>query len=66
MENVIMKILVVEADGEAILRFPVASTSNDSNFEMMEAVLASNPTLRLVDSANIGDIWNGTEFIAPS
>ena len=40
------------------------STSNDSNFEMMEAILASNPVLRLVDNANIGDIWDGQTFKA--
>jgi hypothetical protein len=65
MENVTMKFLVVEADGEAVLRFPIASTPNDSNFEMMEAVLASNPVLRLVDSVEVGDIWNGTRYSNP-
>jgi len=65
MENITMKFLVVEADGEAVLRFPVASTPTDLNFEMMEAVLASNPVLRLVDSVEIGDIWDGQNFVTP-
>jgi hypothetical protein len=32
---------------------------------MMEAVLASNPVLRLVDSVEIGDIWDGQNFVPP-
>ena len=65
MENITMKFLVVEADGEAVLRFPIMSTPTDLNFEMMEAVLASNPVLRLVDSVEIGDIWDGQNFVTP-
>lgn len=64
MDNITIKFLIVEVDGEAVLRFPIMSTSNDSNFEMMEAILASNPVLRLVDNANIGDIWDGQTFKA--
>jgi hypothetical protein len=65
MNDITMKFLIVEVDGEAVLRFPIMSTSNDSNFEMIEAVLASNPVLRLVDNANVGDIWDGQIFKAP-
>ena len=64
MDNITIKFLIVEVDGEAVLRFPIMSTSNDSNFEMIEAVLASNPVLHLVDNANVGDIWDGQTFKA--
>ena len=66
MDNAIIKVLVIEIEGEAVYKLPFPSIADGSRFEMMEAMLASNPTIRLVDNANIGDIWNGTEFIAPS
>lgn len=64
MENVETKFVVIEVDGEAVLKFPFHSVGNE-RFEMMEAILASNPVIRLVDSAEIGSIWNGTEYITP-
>ena len=63
MDDVIIKKLVVEVDGEAALVFVVPSLADGARFTMIEAVLASNPVLRLVDNAEIGDIWNGTEFV---
>jgi hypothetical protein len=65
MENVIIKFLVIEVDGEAAFKFPYPSIGQE-RFEMMEAVLASNHTVRLVDTVQVGDIWNGTEFVTPS
>lgn len=64
MENVETKFVVIEVDGEAVLKFPFPSVGTE-RFEMMEAILASNPVLRLVDNAEIGSIWNGTGYITP-
>jgi hypothetical protein len=64
MDDVILKFLVVEADGEAVLKYPI-NANNINNMEMIEAVLASNPVLRLVDSVEVGDIWNGTRYSNP-
>lgn len=63
MENVLVKYLIIEVEGEAILRFPVISLPDNGRFEMMEAILASNPTCRLVDNVQIGQVWNGTEYV---
>jgi hypothetical protein len=65
MDDVIIKKLVVEVDGEAALVFVVPSLVDGERFAMIEAVLASNPVLRLVDNAEIGGIWNGTAFVKP-
>lgn len=63
MDNVVeTKWIVIEVDGEAVLRFQVSSINNGERFEMINAVLASNPVLRLVDSVEIGKVWNGTEY----
>lgn len=64
MDNVAIKFLVVEVDGEAVLRYPFSIFQDGDNLEMMEAILASNPVLRLVDNVNIGDIWDGQTFKA--
>ena len=56
--------LVVDVDGEAVLKFPVLSVPPQNNFEMVTAILDSNPTLRLVDSVQIGDTWDGTRYVA--
>ena len=64
MDNVIMKFLIVETDGEAVLKFPFPSLADGLRFEMLEAVLASNPVLRLVDDAQIGDIWDGQNYVS--
>ena len=65
MDNVTIKFLVIEVDGEAVLRYPFAIFQDGDNLEMMEAVLASNPVLRIVDSVEIGDIWDGQNFVPP-
>lgn len=59
-----IKYLVVDVDGEAVLKFVIPSSADGSNFEMLNAVIASNPTLRLVDSAQIGGIWDGTRYVS--
>jgi hypothetical protein len=64
MENVEIKFVVIEVEGEAVLKFPFPSVGNE-RFEMMEAILASNPVLRLVDDAEIGGNWNGTGYVKP-
>lgn len=64
MENQFeVKYIVVDVDGEAILKFPVYRLPNQINFEMVEAIIASNPTLRFVDNAQIGGIWDGTRYV---
>jgi len=65
MDEVISKWLVIEADGEAALRFPIASLPDGERFNMIEAVLSSNPTVRLVDKVEIGDVWNGSTYTTP-
>jgi hypothetical protein len=65
MSDVSIKFLVVEVDGEAVLKYPFPIFQDEDNFEMMEAVLASSPVLRLVDSVEIGDIWDGQNFVTP-
>lgn len=47
--NGIIKFLLVKVDGEVALRLPIASLPDGSRFEEVEAILASNPTLELVD-----------------
>jgi hypothetical protein len=64
MENVETKFIVIEVDGEAVLKFSFPSVGNE-RFEMMEAILASNPVIRLVDNAEIGGNWNGTGYVKP-
>jgi hypothetical protein len=66
MSEVVIKFLVVEVDGEAVLKYPFPVFQGGDNVGMMEAVLASDPILRLVDNVQVGDIWNGTEFVTPS
>lgn len=65
MSEPIVKWLVIEVDNEVALRFSVASLSDGSRFDMINAVLQSNPVLRLVDEANVGDVWNGSGYAAP-
>ena len=64
MSDVAIKFLVVEVDGEAVLKYPFPVFQGGDNLQMMEAVLASNPVLRLVDSVEIGDIWDGQNFVS--
>jgi hypothetical protein len=61
MDDVETKFLVIEVEGEAVLKFPIHSIGNE-RFEMMYAVLASNPVLRLVNNAEVGKTWNGVEY----
>jgi hypothetical protein len=65
MDEVLIKYLVVEVDGEVVTLFQIPSLSDGGRFEMIEAALESNPVLRLVDSAKVGSIWNGVEYITP-
>jgi hypothetical protein len=65
MDDVVIKFLVVEVDGEAVLKYPFPVFQGGDNVEMMEAVLASSPVLRLVDSVEIGHIWDGQNFVPP-
>ena len=65
MDNVIIKFLVVEVDGEAVLKYPFPVFQGGDNVEMMEAVIASNPVLRIVDSVEVGYIWDGQNFNPP-
>ncbi len=65
MDNVILKFLVIEVDGEAVLKYQFPVFQGGDNLQMMEAVLASSPVLRIVDSVEIGDIWDGQNFVTP-
>jgi hypothetical protein len=65
MDNVILKFLVVEVDGEAVLKYPFPIFADGENLEMMEAILSSNPVLHIVESVEIGDTWDGQNFISP-
>ena len=65
MDDVILKHIIIEVDGEAVLKYPFPVYKDGNNLEMVEAVLASNPVIRLVDDADIGDIWNGTRYSNP-
>jgi len=65
MSDVAIKFLVVEVDGEAVLKYPFPVFQDGDNFEMMEAILASSPVIRIVDSVEIGDIWDGQNFVTP-
>jgi hypothetical protein len=49
MENVKIKILVIKVDGEVALRFPIVSLPDGLRHEEVAAIIASNPTLELVD-----------------
>jgi hypothetical protein len=66
MNEVSKKYLVIDVDGEAVTLFPIVSRSDGARFEMIEAALASNPVLRLVDNAEVGQVWNGTEYTTPA
>jgi hypothetical protein len=65
MSEITIKFLVVEVDGEAVLKYPFPVFEGGDNVEMMEAILASSPVIRLVDSVEIGDIWDGQNFVHP-
>lgn len=65
MNNAVIKHIVFEVDGEAVLKYPFPVFEGGENLEMMEAILASNPVLRIVDNAEIGDIWDGQNFVTP-
>lgn len=66
MPDVMMKFLVVEVDGEAAQVFPIVSLPDGGRFEQIEAILASNPILRLVDAVEAGQHWDGTQYIPPT
>lgn len=59
-----VKYLVVDVDGEAVLNFTVYQMPGQNNFEMVESILASNPTLRFVDSAQVGNTWDGEGYVS--
>ena len=65
MSDISIKKLVIEVDGEAAMVFTVPSVNNGERFQMVEAALASNPVLRFVDTAEVGDVWDGTTFTPP-
>lgn len=62
MDNVRIKYLVVEVDGEATISFPIPELDGTDRHEMIQAIIDSNPTLRLVDHVAHGGIWNGLEY----
>jgi hypothetical protein len=66
MSDATVKFLVIEVGGEAVLKYPFPIFQDGNNLEMMEAVLASNPVLRLVDNVNVGDIWRGSGYAPPA
>lgn len=65
MDNVIMKYVVLDVDGEATTIFPVPSVDGGTRHEMLAAIIASNPVVRLVDVAEFGGVWNGTGYVKP-
>ena len=66
MSEVSIKYLVIEVDGEVVTLFPIVSRADGARFDMIDAAIASNPVLRLVDTAQVGDTWNGTDYTTPA
>ena len=66
MNEASIKYLVIEVEGEVVTLFPIVSRADGARFEMIDAALASNPVLRLVDTAQVGDTWNGTGYTTPA
>jgi hypothetical protein len=64
--QILKKYLVLDIEGEAAMVFMIMSLPDAGNFQMVEAVLQSNPTMRFVDKAEVGQVWNGTQYTAPA
>lgn len=47
--DAIIKFLILEVEGEVALRIPIASLPDGTRFEELESIIASNPTIKLVD-----------------
>lgn len=60
--NGIKKFLVIEVEGESVMKFPIVSPPDGRTFEAVEAILASNPVLRFVDEVEVGQHWNGSKY----
>ena len=65
MSNTVLKWLIIDVGGEAVLKYPFPVHEGSSKLEMIEAIITSNPVLRIVDNAEIGDIWDGQNFTPP-
>lgn len=66
MDDVTVKLLIIEVDNEAVLKYPIPIFKNGEGMERLEAILASNPIIRIVDSAEIGDVWDGQKYSSPT
>lgn len=62
MSEAVKKYLTLEVDGEVATLFAVVSLPDGGRFDMIEAIIASNPVLRLVDSAEVGQRWDGSKY----
>lgn len=62
MSEVLRKYLTLEVDGEVTTLFPITSLADGQRFEMLEAIINSNPVLRLVDAAEVGQQWDGSKY----
>lgn len=62
MTDAVKKYLTLEVDGEVAALFPIVSLPDGGRFDMIEAIIASNPVLRLVDSAEVGQQWDGSKY----
>lgn len=65
MDEVLVKYLVIEVEGEAVTKFHFPSLPDGARFEMIEAAINSNPVLRLVDKVEVGNVWDGKEYVTP-
>ena len=66
MDEALIKYLTIEVEGEVVTLFQIASLPDGARFEMIEAAINSNPVLRLVDKASVGDTWDGNGYTNPS
>lgn len=63
MTEIFTKFIVIDVGGEATLSFSVSAGPNKQQFEMVEAILASNPVIRFVESVTIGHVWDGVRYV---
>lgn len=62
MSEAVQKYLTLEVDGEVATLFSIVSLPDGGRFDMIQAILDSNPVLRLVDEAQVGQTWDGTKY----